>query len=121
MKTHIEFGKIGEEMAINFLIKNQYSIIQKNWRSGNLEIDIIAKHENLLIFIEVKTRKNKYFGNPEINVSLTKQKKLIKAANIFIETFQHNGEIRFDIISIILNKNEEEIFHIKDAFFDYQK
>jgi len=121
MKNHIEFGRKGEELAKHFLQNKGYTILSSNWRSGKWEIDIVAEFNNVLVIVEVKTRKNKKFGNPEDKVSLAKQQHLTNAANVLIETLEHKGEVRFDIISIINNKSEYEIHHIEDAFFSYQK
>lgn len=115
--NHLEFGNKGEEIALKHLQENGYRILEKNWRFGHLEVDIIASDKQFLIFVEVKTRHSQFFGNPEMAVNYKKQKFLAKAAAYYIRSKRFDGEVRFDIISIILNKKITEIEHIKDAFY----
>lgn len=117
MSAHNELGKKGEEIARKFLIEKGYKIIATNWRYKKEEIDIIAKHENEIIFVEVKTRSSSYFEAPEQAVTKKKQKFLINAANDYIQSNNIEIEGRFDIISVICNTNKEEINHIEDAFY----
>ena len=117
MGEHNELGKKGEEIARKFLLKKGYKIIATNWRYKKEEIDIIAKHENKIIFVEVKTRTSSYFEAPEQAVTKKKQRFLINAANEFIQSNNIDTEGRFDIISVICNSNAEEINHIEDAFY----
>lgn len=121
MAKHIETGKKGEIEAINFLKNLGFEILELNWRFQHSEIDIIAKLEGLLVFVEVKTRKNTKFGLPEESVSKAKQKKMIEGAEAFIELNNYKGEIRFDIISILYQNNKPTFYHIKDAFFGLQE
>lgn len=114
-----KIGSIGENIASNYLLKKGYKIIDRNYRFKRGEIDIIAKIENRYIFVEVKTRSRKDFGNPEDFVDKRKQKEIIKAAEAFLEEQFHDGEIRFDIISVEIQENGKPptIYHIEDAFF----
>lgn len=116
MAEHNIKGKKGEEMAAEFLEKKGYTILETNWRFINLEADIIAKIDNTLVIAEVKTRKSNYFGEPESFVNKQKQKNLIKTANAYIERKQIDLEVRFDIVSVVLNDNAS-IKHIEDAFY----
>lgn len=117
MATHNEQGKNGEQAAVNYLIGENYQILETNWRYKKIEIDIIAKKENLLIFIEVKTRKTEYFGLPEQFVTIKKQRSMALGAEQYcFENKIDNFEIRYDIISVIKNKTTK-IVHIIDAFF----
>lgn len=119
MPTKIGLGKIGEDLAARYLVSRGYTILERNWRQGHWEIDLICKKEDLLIFVEVKARTGKAFGNPEEAVHPQKQENLRKASLSYIHKIRHPGEIRFDILSIILgSKNEAlEILHLEDAFF----
>jgi putative endonuclease len=92
-------------------------ILEKNWRHARCEVDIIATQNDIIVFVEVKTRTNSTFGYPEEAVTESKQKKLAEAAEYYIQHVNHKGEIRFDIISILFNRNDSEIIHLKDAFF----
>lgn len=114
---HIELGKQGEELATQHLIQKGYEILHRNWRNGRSEVDIIARIGNDWVFVEVKTRETDYFGYPEEAVDKAKQKQLQKAANAFVEQYTVRGDIRFDIVAIVLNKHQQEIYHIEDAFW----
>lgn len=111
-----QLGEKGEEIAMHFLKKQNFSILETNWRYGHLEIDIIAEDESTLIFCEVKTRSSARMGAPEHFVTLQKQRHLIKAAHFYIQNHQKNKEARFDIISIVTAGNQHTINHIKEAF-----
>jgi len=115
MKDRIKMGAKGEKLASDFLENKGFKILEKNWRSGRYEIDIIAEEKNILVFIEVKTRTSDYYGYPEESVNTTKQEHILKAAEDYVIMHNINKEIRFDIVSIIINGNIEKIYHIEDA------
>ncbi len=118
MASHNELGALGEQIALEFLIEKGYQILEKNWSSGHKEIDIIAKDGDTIVIIEVKTRKSTYLVEPEITVDIYKQRHLIWAANSFVNRYQYDNDVRFDIIAITINKNNEKrIEHIEDAFY----
>ncbi len=113
---HIEIGLEGEEIAANFLREKGYDILYKHWTYKHKEVDIIAKYKELLIIAEVKTRSSEKFSRPEEAVNYKKQRFLVEATEAFINDYNDFDEIRFDIISIILQKNEYTIYHIENAF-----
>lgn len=117
MAKHNTLGQKGEELAVDFLIKLGYTIVETNWHEKKFEIDIIARDNNELVFIEVKTRSTNYFGNPAEAVNLSKQKHLIEGANYYLETNEIDLDCRFDVVAIVKNNNEQKIEHIKDAFY----
>ena len=117
MPNNNQKGKAGEDFAIEYLLKNGYQIVDKNWRHKHLELDIIALLNTTLIIVEVKLRASNAFGEPEDFVSLKKQKNTIKAAHEYIMAKNLDYETRFDIISIIQNTNQFSLEHIKDAFY----
>lgn len=118
MSGHLELGKKGENLAFDFLLTSGYTILETNWKSGKAEIDIIAKDNGILVFIEVKTRSNNKHGHPEESVTLQKQKLLSSAASRYMELIDHNWEVRFDIISIVYVSDQDfTLEHYKDAFF----
>ena len=118
MAKHNETGKHGEDLATNYLRQLGYMILETNWRFSRAEVDIIAKDDEILVFVEVKTRSSTYFGQPEEFVTPKKERFMADAASVFMEKIGHDWEIRFDIISVILeNPNKPEINHFKDAFF----
>ncbi|MBA3704916.1 MAG: YraN family protein [Bacteroidetes bacterium] len=116
MAEHNDTGAKGEELAGTFLKNKGYSILETNWRFKNLEADIIASIGKTIVIAEVKTRKSNYFGEPETFVNKQKQKNLMKAANEYVERYNIDMDVRFDIISIILGSSEMKINHIEDAF-----
>lgn len=117
MAEHNTLGKKGEELAVEFLKKLGYTIAETNWHEKKFEIDIIAQDNNELVFVEVKTRSTNYFGKPEEAVTPSKQKHLIEGANYYIEKNEIDLECRFDVVAVVINKTEETINHIKDAFY----
>lgn len=118
MSEHNEKGKLAEDLALEFLVAKGYDILEKNWRTRKAEIDLIAKHNGSLIFIEVKSRKNADFGDPAIKVNARKKALLFSAASQYMEQINYEWTIRFDIITIILrDKNSFEVEHYVDAFF----
>ncbi|PQJ81002.1 YraN family protein [Polaribacter porphyrae] len=119
MATHNELGKKGEQLAIDFLIKNGYKILEKNYRYLKAEVDIIALKDDILAAVEVKTRTSDYFGNPEEFVNPKKIKLLISAIDNYVVERDLDVEVRFDIIAIIINKKGTKIEHLKDAFLHF--
>ncbi len=115
MHSHLKTGARGEDLAANFLKKQNYQIHHRNWQYEKLEVDLVAEKDNKLIFVEVKTRQNNHFGYPENAVSKAKQRHLIEAAEAYLEAFDLERAVRFDIISITLSRQEPEIYHIVDA------
>jgi len=116
MAEHNDLGKAGEALAVKYLENKGYTILHTNWRNRFEELDIVAQHNQMLIFVEVKTRRNDFFGQPEEQVGLKKQRLLVNAAEAYIMQFNIDLEARFDIISIILNENQEQIKHFEYAF-----
>ncbi len=116
MATHNEFGKKGEQLAAQYLVANSYEILENNYRFGKGEIDIICRKEDVLIFVEVKTRKTNAWGYPEMAVTKKKARLMMRTAFAYMEKVQHDWEIRFDIIAITMNKQAEDIKHFEDAF-----
>jgi putative endonuclease len=116
MADHNELGKKGEKLAIDFLIKNGYQILEKNYRYLKAEVDIIAQKENVLAIVEVKTRSTDYFGDPQDFVNPKKIKLLLSAIDYYVIEKDLDVEVRFDIIAIIHKDNKTKITHLKDAF-----
>ena len=109
-------GKIGELLAQNFLTQNGYEIIARNYRFGRAEIDIIAQKGDLLVFVEVKFRKSKFFGMPEESISPKKTDMIQSAADQYIYHVNWNKPVRYDVISILQIADKTEYYHIEDAF-----
>jgi len=119
MATHNELGEKGEKLAAEFLIKNGYQILERNWRFKKAEVDIIAKKNEILAIVEVKTRSSNYFGNPQDFVNQKKIKLLVEAINEYVISKDLDLEVRFDIIAILKNNNNFEIEHLEDAFLHF--
>lgn len=119
MAKHNELGTFGEELAVEFLQKNNYQIIEQNWRFKKAEIDILALKNNTLAIVEVKTRSNDFFGNPQDFVSQKKIQLLVAAVNEYVNNKNLQVEVRFDIIAITKNQHNFNIEHLKDAFFHF--
>ncbi len=120
MASHNELGKIGEEIATQYLIKNGYKILYRNFIFDKAEIDIIAqKEEGIVVIVEVKTRNSDFFGDPQSFVTPAKIKQLVKAADEYIISNELNVEVRFDIIAILKNQNTENLEHFKNAFYHF--
>lgn len=117
-----DIGSFGEDLSINYLIDNGYYILEKNYRNKIGEIDIICKKNNLLIFIEVKSRYTNSYGFPIESVTYYKRKQIIKVSMLYIILNKYNNfNIRYDVIEVFFNKNNDlfNINHTTDAFRTY--
>ena len=118
MTLPIADGQWAEDLAADYLSHLGFRIIHRNWRHKRAEIDIIAWDGLSLVFIEVKARSNLSFGLPEEMVGSRKKKLLFHAASAFMMDYGHEGEIRFDILSVTKEPHKMvEIRHFKDAFY----
>jgi putative endonuclease len=117
LASHNELGKLGEQLAIEFLKKDGYAIIETNWVYEKAEIDIIARRENVLSIVEVKTRSGTVFGLPQDFVDRKKIRLLVKAVNQFVLSRDLDVDVRFDIIGIHKVDTGFSITHLTDAFF----
>ena len=115
ISAHISTGQNGEDAAAKYLQKKGYTIVKRNYRHRRAEVDIIAIQDEVLVFVEVKTRSSATFGFPEEAVSARKEAQLLTAADEYIHKAGWEKEVRFDIIAITLAP-EMEIHHIEDAF-----
>jgi putative endonuclease len=111
-----ELGKRGETIASEYLANAGYKIRHRNWHFGHKELDIVATFNSVLIIVEVKTRWTDYWEEPKESVRRKKQKFIIEAAEAYIQTFNLNMDVQFDIISIVLKGEKHELEHIQDAF-----
>ncbi|MFC7348630.1 YraN family protein [Chryseobacterium zhengzhouense] len=117
MADHNELGKEAENLAAEYLLKNEYKILMRNFRFKKNEVDIIAEKDNLIIVVEVKARSTDFFILPQEAVTKGKIKSIVSAANHFMEEFSKDQEVRFDIISVLPDKTGKlEIEHIENAF-----
>lgn len=118
MNQRKQLGQEGENMAAQFLTDKGFEIVARNHREGRTEIDIIAQKEKLLVFVEVKARSSASHGYPEEAVSAAKAARIVAAAEQYISKTNWQGLIRFDIVSILVHKQQlQEILHLEDAFY----
>jgi len=114
--NNVEIGRWGEDLATAFLLGKGYAVIEKNYRWRGGEIDIIIRKNNILVFCEVKTRKNSRFGYGSEAVTWKKQRKIIQTAMLYLcRTEQNNCVCRFDIVEILL-EDGPRIQHFENAF-----
>ena len=119
MAEHNELGKLGEELAVEFLQKEGYEILETNWIFQKAEIDIIAQKDDIITAVEVKTRSSLEFGLPQEFVKSKKIQLLIKAMNEYVISNDFDANVRFDVISIYKNAKKVEIEHLIDAFYHF--
>jgi putative endonuclease len=119
MAKHNELGKKGEQLAVDFLLKNNYDIVERNYRFDKAEVDIIAKKDNILAIIEVKTRSTADFGDPQDFVKPKQIQRLVKAVDEYITVKKLDVEVRFDIIAIVKEGKSYNITHLENAFYHF--
>ena len=110
-------GKNGEDYAIDYLRSNRFKILNRNYRCSLGEIDIIAKEKDTIVFVEVKTRKSDDYTEPFESVGKKKQAKIRDLALYYLQEKDCSDcEIRFDVLSIIIDGQDKKVEHIKNAF-----
>ncbi len=116
----MSLGKDGEAIAKKYFESLDYEFVAENYRYSRAETDLIFKDESkkLLVFIEVKTRRTKTFGEPEESVTEKKQEQILKSAEGFLMTHTEydDYEKRFDVMAIMIEDGKEKINHIENAF-----
>jgi putative endonuclease len=117
MANHNNTGRLGEEMAGEYLVKSGFKILHQNWRHSHWEVDVIASLNDTLHFIEIKTRRTKKFGFPEDDVTKKKMENLINASEEYLFLHPEWKKIQFDVLSISILKNQPaEYFFIEDVY-----
>ena len=113
-------GKLGEDLACEALQAKGHTILERNYRSGHLEIDIISACADGIHFVEVKARRENIQAPPQDNVDLAKQRRIAKAANGFLRSNKRllfgSGECHFDIVAIVFRKSSTQLEYIPDAY-----
>lgn len=118
MAKHNELGRQGEEYAADYLDEQGYKILDRNWMCGHKDLDIVASKDGTLVFVEVKTRSSMDWGDPEEAVNEKKIRNLVHAADAYIRYNRLDMDVRFDIISIIMDDTGfYRVEHIEEAFF----
>lgn len=118
MAAHNDLGRKGEELAANHLQAAGYAIRHRNWRCGHKELDIIAEKDGTLVIVEVKTRRDTDFGNPEDAVDYWKIRRIVGATDAYLRKHAIDLPVRFDVITVTLrDKEEPQLVHIESAFY----
>jgi len=116
MSEQSELGKLGEQLAAEYLRKKGHVILEQNYVWEKSEIDIITINNNRIVFVEVKTRVSPYLNDPALMVPIKKWKQIMKAADIFMKNRQDDITAQFDIVSVITNKEYTIIDHYDEAY-----
>ena len=119
MANHNELGKKGEDLAVDFLLKNGYRILERNYIFQKAEVDIIARKENALAIVEVKTRSTNAFGNPQDFLKPKQIQRIVKAVDHYVISNKLDVEVRFDIIAIVKNGNQFDIEYLENAYYHF--
>ena len=116
MAAHNELGMWGEELAAEYLQHKGYSILERDWKSGHRDLDIIATDDDILVFVEVKTRRNRVFGEQEDAIDYKKLQNLRQAINYYVKSRRINREFRLDVITAVGTPGGDrpEMSHIED-------
>jgi putative endonuclease len=115
--TKHEIGKLAEEHAIKHLQNLNYNILDTNWQYGHLELDIVAMDGNELVIVEVKSRNSIRYGHPSDAVTPAKMKRIVEAADAYIQFRKLRHDTRFDVITVIFFGLDWELEHFTDAFY----
>ena len=119
MAKHNELGKWGEDVAAAFLQQKGFRIVERNWKCGHKEIDLIVTDEQLLLFVEVKTRRNDFFGDPAEAVGWRTAEHLLNAMEQYICTNQIDMSVRFDILSVTGSPSSYQIELLENAVSNF--
>jgi len=117
LNRHQQYGEAGEALAARLLRKKGYKILVTNYRTRMGEIDIIARHRDTIVFIEVKARHSIHFGSPKWAVTPQKQRKISMVALYYLKTTgQSRSKARFDVVAILSTAPQPEVEIIENAF-----
>ncbi len=116
MAYHNDFGTLGEDIAVDYLRRKGYVLLERNWRSGHREIDIVARQGDTIVFVEVKARANVSYGRPEDAVTRRKMHLLVVAADAYLRLNAIDWEVRFDVITVTGTPQNPNVKHYEHAF-----
>ena len=118
MAEHNDLGRWGDDVALAYLLDQGYRLLDRNWHQGHRDLDLIMQQDDTLVIVEVRTRRNNLFMDPEQTVDALKMLSLSKAANAYIRLHRISLNIRFDIVAITGTPSSDfTINHIEDAFY----
>ncbi len=116
MAKHNDTGLLGEQAAVDLLTAKGYAIVDRNWRCGRMEIDIVAQRDGRLVIVEVKTRSDDTMDDPVEAVTRRKQLAMVRAGVAYASAYGLPHELQFDIIGVSGTPDNLKIEHIEDAF-----
>lgn len=111
-----QWGRVAEEIAVEYLIAQGVPITERRWRAGRMELDIISQQGDEMVFIEVKSRLGKY-ENPEDAITPEKIKRIVRAADAYLKSLEHDFYARFDVVLVEGDEKNHTVHYIKDAFY----
>ena len=117
MKGNLDLGKRGEDVALEYLLARGMEFVCRNARAGHKEIDLIAIERNVLVFVEVKTRSNEFYGDVREAVTPRKMRNVILAAEAYMEHKKIDLPVRFDVVPVVPVGDTHIIEHIREAFY----
>jgi len=119
-KNNVTKGRLGEELALKYLVKKGYTLLAQNWFYGKIEIDLIFENQGFIVFVEVKLRHPDTLVEPHLAVNKAKQRKIVKAADAWLKERDETAETRFDVVAILLEPGQPaQIDHFEGAFYAY--
>ena len=113
-----KLGEEGEQQAVEYLCAKGYRLLHRNWHYGHKELDIVCMKDNTIIVVEVKSRMGDYWEEPKEAVKRRKQKNIIEAADAYVNQYNYDLNVQFDVVSIVFYLDQTfRLEHIPDAFF----
>lgn len=117
MRSGHALGKAGEDYATSYLESKGYQILARNFRFGRIEMDIIARHQKFIVFVEVKARSSTRYGYPETAIDKKKVDRIARVAAHYMFMHQLEGYMRFDVVALDMTREGWHCVHTEDAFF----
>lgn len=117
MAKHLILGHEGEDIAARYLEQHGYTVLDRNWRSGHKELDLVVRKDDTVAFVEVKTRTGAEYGDPWSFVDDRKMRRIVNSADAYIRYHGIDLDVRFDIVSIVVEDGGFKVEHIEQAFF----
>jgi putative endonuclease len=112
-----EFGELGERIAERWLRRNGWRLVQRRFRNGHRDIDLIVERDDTVVFVEVKARRGAQFGDPVEAVNWSKQKELARSASVWIDRHGRPAEsYRFDVVGVLVEGERVRVRHVPNAF-----
>ena len=112
-----ELGARGEQIAVDHLVAAGFTVLDRNWRSGRGELDVVAREHDVLVFCEVKTRSGIRYGSPVEAVTPAKQARLRHLAGRWLDAHdEHASRLRFDVVGVLLVAGRTTVQHLRGAF-----